>query len=419
MKLSRRDFLKMAGLGAAAAGLSSIIQPAPAQASAVVKPAAMVMPQAMADSLLARLQEGGSTDPLAAETVRIAENMEPVIVHEAQAAEAKKKLEALAAKTGKKPNVLIFIMDNVGYGDFGINGGGLMTGAPTPNIDRLGQEGLNLLSTYSQPSCTPSRCTLLTGRLPLRHGQLRPGFAGEPGGLGDEVTVATLLGKSGYVTQAVGKWHCGENVESQPHNVGFDDFYGFLGWSGLYTDWQDEDFAPEFALNPDRQAYVQTVPFNPHIVHGVKGQEVENLEEITIEVSALLDEKFAAYSVDFIKEMAESDKPFFLYHCTRGAHFKNYPNPKFKGKSPAKYPYKDCIVEMDDVLGRLVKTLQDTGQLGEHADLRHLRQRPDDGALARRRLYAVPRQHRFHLGRGRARPGSRLLEGRDHAGTGQ
>ena len=62
-------------------------------------------------------------------------------------------------------------------------------------------------------------------------------------------------------------------------------------------------------MNPDRQAYVQTVPFNPHIVHGVKGQEVEDLEEITIEVSALLDEKFAAYSVDFIKEMAESDKP--------------------------------------------------------------------------------------------------------------
>ena len=83
------------------------------------------------------------------------------------------------------------------------------------------------------------------------------------------------------------------------------------------------------------------MPFNPNIVHGVKGQKVEDLEEITIEVSALLDEKFADYSVDFIKKMAKSDKPFFLYHCTRGNHFKNYPNPKYKGKSPAKYPYKD------------------------------------------------------------------------------
>jgi arylsulfatase A-like enzyme len=363
MKLSRRDFLKVAGLGAAAAGLSSIAPVIPAQASAKIKPLAIPMPEEMASSLLSRLRAEGSTDPLAAETVRIAENMEPVIPHETQAAQAKKKLDALAAKTGKKPNILIILMDNVGYGDFGINGGGLLAGAPTPNIDRLGYEGLHLLSAYSQPSCTPTRCTLLTGRLPIRHGQLRPSFAGEPGGLGDEITVASLLSKAGYMTQAVGKWHCGENEDSQPHNVGFDDFYGFLGWSGLYTDWQDEDFAPDFALNPDRQAYVQTVPFNPHIVHGVKGQEIENLEEITLEVSALLDEKFAAYSVDFIKDMAKSDQPFFLYHCTRGAHFKNYPNPKFKGKSPAKYPYKDCIVELDDIVGRLVKTLQDTGQL--------------------------------------------------------
>ncbi len=61
--------------------------------------------------------------------------------------------------------------------------------------------------------------------------------------------------------------------------------------------------------------------------------------------------------------MAESDKPFFLYHCSRGNHFKNYPNPKYKGKSPAKYPYKDCIVELDDIVGRLVKTLEETDQL--------------------------------------------------------
>jgi arylsulfatase len=254
-------------------------------------------------------------------------------------------------------------MDNVGYGDLGIYGGGLMAGAPTPNMDRLGHEGLQLLSTYSQPSCTPSRCTLLTGRLPMRHGQLRPSFAGEEGSLGTEITLPTLLSQAGYVTQGVGKWHCGEDEASQPQNVGFDDFYGFLGWSGLYTDWQDENFAPEFALSPDRQAWVQTVPFDPHIVHGVKGQPIEDLEKITIELSAQLDEKFADYSVEFIKKMADSDKPFFLYHCTRGNHVKNYPNPKYKGKSPAKYPYKDCMIELDDRLGQLVQALEETKQL--------------------------------------------------------
>jgi arylsulfatase len=363
MELSRRDFLKTLGLGAAAAGIGGMVRAAPAQARAGGAPISIDMPEGMATNIRARLQVPGSTDPLAAVAKQPAPNMELAIAHDDQAAEAAKKLADLEKKTGKKPNFLIFLMDNVGYGDPGIYGGGLMAGAPTPTMDRLGHEGLQLLSTYSQPSCTPSRCTLLTGRLPMRHGQLRPSFAGEEGSLGSEITLPALLSQAGYFTQGVGKWHCGEDEGSQPQMVGFDDFYGFLGWSGLYTDWQDETFAPEFALNPDRQAYVKTVPFNPHIVHGVKGKDVENLEEITIEVSALLDEKFAAYSVDFIKKMADSDQPFFLYHCTRGNHVKNYPNPKYKGKSPAKYPYKDCMIELDDRLGQLVQALDDTGQL--------------------------------------------------------
>ena len=178
--------------------------------------------------------------------------MEKVIPHDDQAAEAQKKLADLEKKTGKKPNILVFLMDNVGYGDIGINGGGLLAGTPTPNIDRLGREGLHLLSTYSQPSCTPTRVTLLTGRLPMRTGALHPGFAGQPGVLEDETTVAQVLSGAGYVTQAIGKWHCGEDEGSQPQNVGFDDFYGFLGWSGLYTDWRDENMLPE--LGPESAA---------------------------------------------------------------------------------------------------------------------------------------------------------------------
>ena len=145
-----------------------------AGAKAADGPISIPMPENVKTDLKKRLQTPTPTDPLAAETLMVAENMEPASRMTKQAAEAKKKLDALAKKTGKKPNVLIFLMDNVGYGDLGINGGGLMAGAPTPNMDRLGHEGLQLLSTYSQPSCTPCRCTLLTGRLPMRHGQLRP-----------------------------------------------------------------------------------------------------------------------------------------------------------------------------------------------------------------------------------------------------
>ncbi len=363
MKLSRRDFFKSLGLGAVAAGWGGAMRAKPAMAAAGADQAAVPLPALLETELQMRLQTPAPTDPLAAPTVQIAENMEPVIQHPEQAEAARKKLAALEKKTGKKPNILMFLVDDVGWGDFGCYGGGVMTGAPTPNIDRLAADGLRLTSCYSQPTCSPSRATLLTGRLPVRHGLLRPPAYGEPGGLQGEITLAQLLGKAGYVTQAVGKWHLGENEASQPQNVGFDDFYGFLAASDEYTAWRDEYFNPDIVNNEERTAMIQGLDFNKFLVHAVKGGELEELEEITIPVSAELDDRWAAYSIDFIKKMAKRDQPFFLFHGTRGAHFDNYPNPKFKGKSAAKYPYKDVIVELDDILGRIVKALETNGQL--------------------------------------------------------
>jgi arylsulfatase len=367
MKLTRRAFVKGLGAGTALAGLGTMARPAPALAKTAATsraaPMSRPMTREMASGLLARLQTDDLTDPLVAETAQIAPNMEPVIPHAAQATAAQKKLADLEKKTGKKPNILVFLMDDVGWGDPGCYGGGIMAGAPTPNMDRLAEEGLRLTSCYSQPTCSPSRATLLTGRLPARHGLIRPPSPGQPGGLQGQITLATLLSEAGYVTQGVGKWHLGENEASQPQNVGFDDFYGFLSAAVESTEWRDPYFNPDIVNSEERTAWLQEEPFYKNLIHAVKGGKVEELEEVTIPVTAELDDKWATYSVNFIKKMAQSDKPFFLYHCTRGAHFDNYPNPKFTGKSPAKYPYKDVIIELDDIVGRLVKALDETGQL--------------------------------------------------------
>ena len=96
-------------------------------------------------------------DPIAASTTRVAEHREPVFVHEAQEAAAKARLDEYIARTGRRPNVLVILFDDVGWGDFGCYGGGVAVGAPTPNIDRLAREGLLLTSCYSEPSCSPSR----------------------------------------------------------------------------------------------------------------------------------------------------------------------------------------------------------------------------------------------------------------------
>ena len=124
---------------------------------------------------------GGSMttfDAIATQTVRTAGHLEPAFVHALDIEIAKRKL----AGRKKKPNILIFLMDDVGWGDFGCNGGGVAVGAPTPNFDRLARTGLQLTSCYSEPSCSPSRATLMTGRVPNRHGLHRPPMYGEPGG---------------------------------------------------------------------------------------------------------------------------------------------------------------------------------------------------------------------------------------------
>ena len=98
-------------------------------------------------------------------------------------------------------------------------------------------------------------------------------------------------------------------------------------------------------------------------MHATRGGELENVEEVTIPVLSLLDDKWADYSLDFVRRMAGEEQPWFLYHCTRGAHFDNYPHERFLGSSPAKHPYKDTIIELDDIVGRLVAELEATGQL--------------------------------------------------------
>jgi len=332
-----------------------------------------------------------SHDPVVAATTSLRESLEPRFVLPEQEERVRAALRRFT-DSGRQPNFLVILFDDVGWGDFGCYGGGVAVGAPTPNIDRLARRGTLLTSCYSEPSCTPSRASIMTGRLPMRHGLLRPPMYGQPGGLEDEVTVASLLSQAGYVTQAVGKWHMGENTASQPQHVGFDDFYGFLSVSDMYTEWRDPNFFPEIVYSEERTRWVENLPFNKCFVHASRGGEPENVEEVTVPVLSWLDERWCAYSLEFIRRMGSSRatglsgagtargagtagvggpagaagderRPWFLYHCTRGAHFDNYPHERYLGSSPAKHPYKDTIVELDDIVGRLVGELERTGQV--------------------------------------------------------
>lgn len=172
----------------------------------------------------------------------------------------------------------------------------------------------------------------MTGQTPLHHGLLRPPMYGEQGGLEGMETVASILKQLGYRTQGVGKWHLGEVKGSLPQDVGFDDYYGFLGVSDMYTEWRDIYLNPEIALSPERTKMMEKLEFSRHNVHCTPEKGVDNRYEIDLESIKNLDQDWAAYSERFIGEMESSDKPFFLYHATRAAHFDNYPNAEYAGK---------------------------------------------------------------------------------------
>src|SRR5262245_65455359 len=108
--------------------------------------------------------------------------MYPVMQHPEQDKSARDKLTALQAKTGKKPNIIVFLLDDVVCWDPGFNGGGVALGNATPNMDRLANEGLIVTSAYSTPSCSPSRATILTGQNLLHHGILRPTISNHAAG---------------------------------------------------------------------------------------------------------------------------------------------------------------------------------------------------------------------------------------------
>ena len=297
--------------------------------------------------------------------VKPADNMYPVIPHPEQEQQAREKLTALEKKFGKKPNIVIFLLDDVGWMDPGFNGGGIAVGNETPAMDKLAAGGLVLTSAYSTPSCSPSRATIHTGQNPLHHGILRPPMYGEAGGLDGAITMPMLLKKQGYVTQGVGKWHMGENRGSLPQNVGYDDYMGFLGVSDMYTEWRDIYFNPEVALSPSRFRMVEEDPFNHDEVHCTPKdtEKCESVKLIDLDYIKDLDNHWMNYSMDFIKKMKGSKQPFYLYHATRGCHFDNYPSDEWAGKSRARTVYSDCMVHVDYVLGQLVKTLEETGEL--------------------------------------------------------
>lgn len=246
------------------------------------------------------------------------------------------------------PNVVLVLVDNLGWGELGSYGGGVLRGAPTPQLDRLATEGLRLTNFNVETECVPSRSCLMTGRHPLRSGTLRSAPPGQPQGLVNwEVTLAEILSARGYATGHFGKWHLGDVEGRFPTDQGFDEWYGIPRTSNE-------------AFYTTSSGYDPTIAPVPHILEGRRGEKTHNVEVFDLNSRARLDTEITKRSLAFIEKNARAHKPFFAYVPLTQVHFPSLPHPDFKGRTGLG-DLADAVVEMDYHVGELLDGLRKAG----------------------------------------------------------
>jgi arylsulfatase len=159
---------------------------------------------------------------------------------------------------GSKPNIVTIISDDTGYWDLGPYGGGKARGMDTPNFDKMAKAGMMFTDFYGQPSCTPGRAAMLTGRIPNRSGMTTVAFQGQGGGLPKgEWTLASVLKQAGYSTYFAGKWHLGEADYAMPTAHGFDKMENVLLYHLNAMTYGLPDWDPQ--MTPEQKAFFRKV----------------------------------------------------------------------------------------------------------------------------------------------------------------
>jgi arylsulfatase len=253
-----------------------------------------------------------------------------------------------SASPAAMPNIVFMMADNLGYGELGCYGGGILRGAPTPRIDRLASEGLRLLNYNVEAQCTPSRSALMTGRFSIRSGTMRVNRGGGPYGLTQwEVTLAELLAEHGYTTGHFGKWHLGEIEGRYPINQGFDEWYGIPNSTSEST-WTDATgFDPK-------------VSKLPHILEGKKGEKTRPVEVYDLKARRQIDSEVTRRAIDFIKRSTKAGKPFYAYVPFTLVHYPTLPHPDFAGRT-SYGDFADSLAETDHHAGRILDVVQELG----------------------------------------------------------
>jgi arylsulfatase A-like enzyme len=263
--------------------------------------------------------------------------------------------------TEKKPNFLIIWGDDIGTANLSVFTKGMM-GYRTPNIDRIAEEGILFTDSYGEQSCTAGRAAFITGQSVFRTGLSKVGLPGADLGLRPEdPTIAELLKPLGYATGQFGKNHFGDKDDFLPTLHGFDEFFGFL----YHLNAMEEPELPDYPPASDYPNFLKN--FGPRGVLDCKAnadgtQSIKDTGPLGKKRMETIDDEVIAKTVDFIERQVKADVPFFIWFNTSHMHFRTHAKPSIKGKSGRwQSEYHDVMIEHDEIVGKLLKVLEDQG----------------------------------------------------------
>ncbi len=298
---------------------------------------------------------------------------------------------ANAQASGKKPNILFIMGDDIGWFQIGAYHQGIMSGK-TPNLDKLASQGMRFTDYYAEASCTAGRAAFITGEIPLRTGLTTVGQAGADVGMPDKAcTIATALKAQGYATGQFGKNHLGDMNKYLPTLHGFDEFFGYLYHLDALSDpyWysfpNDKDFRDKFgprnvlhclATDTDdptemprwgkigKQKIVDEGPLPPY----PDMSNVPNMQDIGVKAKydmTTFDEHLVERSKGFMDKAKKDGKPFFVWHNTTRMHVWTFLSKKYGSMMNSKTNFgleEAGMKQLDDCVGALLKHLDDMGE---------------------------------------------------------
>ena len=287
-----------------------------------------------------------------------------------------KKLADLRKKNnGKPPNIVYILLDDVGFGEIGMDELSVIRGYKTPRMSKFAKEGISLQRMYTEPSCTPTRVAMMTGRYPTRTGtsEAKATLAGD-GLNAEEITIAEVLRDAGYYTSHVGKWHMGDINQAWAHNQGFMHAEFPIHQQGqlaiMGRDMESADVIRGVDASRSAQDFTLDKYFTPDPAHMVTGVEIRDGKVYEVDLKAgevwtqkkyrEMNERYQRNVLDQIRKLAKQDKPFYvnywpLFPLSFVQEFRSKYNT-LNGGTMA-----DILVEVDEWVGEIIDEVDKQG----------------------------------------------------------